>query len=145
PRVRAHLARAAAAGGHRDRRQRDSPRADRAGRRGCGNARHPCAARPARRRLESRLDHRARGRRPGHGSQARVTAYRPSPRPTFDAAAAIPYAAVTRHVWGDAESGEVADWIYASTDRVHALVFGLAAGAWFRHSPEFRTIFGADE
>jgi hypothetical protein len=74
-----------------------------------------------------------------------MTAYRPSPRPTFDAAAAIPYAAVTRHVWGDAESGEVADWIYASTERVHALVFGLAPGAWFRHSPEFRTIFGADE
>ena len=84
-------------------------------------------------------------RRPGHGGQARVTAYRPSPRPTFDGPAAIPYAGVTRHVWGDAESGEVADWIYASTDRVHALVFGLAPGAWFRHSPEFRTIFGADE
>ena len=28
---------------------------------------------------------------------------------------------------------------------MHALVFGLAPGAWFRHSPEFRTIFGADE
>jgi mannose-6-phosphate isomerase-like protein (cupin superfamily) len=74
-----------------------------------------------------------------------VTTYRPSPRPTFDGSAAIPYASVTRHVWGDPEAGEVADWIYASTDRVHALVFGLAPGAWFRHSPEFRTIFGADE
>ncbi|HEY3613163.1 MAG TPA: cupin domain-containing protein, partial [Gaiellales bacterium] len=59
--------------------------------------------------------------------------------------AAIPYADVTRHIWGDAEAGEVADWIYASTERVHALVFGLAPGAWFRHSPEFRTVFGADE
>jgi mannose-6-phosphate isomerase-like protein (cupin superfamily) len=74
-----------------------------------------------------------------------VTAYRPSPRPTFDGPAAIPYASVTRHIWGDPEAGEVADWIYASTERVHALVFGLAPGAWFRHSPEFRTIFGADE
>ena len=52
---------------------------------------------------------------------------------------------MTRHIWGDPEAGEVADWIYASTERVHALVFGLAPGAWFRHSPEFRTIFGADE
>ncbi len=39
PRVRAHLARAAAAGRPRDRRQRDSPRADRAGRRRCGHGR----------------------------------------------------------------------------------------------------------
>ncbi|MDX6570887.1 MAG: hypothetical protein QOC86_43 [Gaiellales bacterium] len=74
-----------------------------------------------------------------------MTSYRPSPRPTFAGPAAIPYAEVTRHIWGDAEAGEVADWIYASTERIHALVFGLAAGSWFRHSPEFRTIFGADE
>jgi mannose-6-phosphate isomerase-like protein (cupin superfamily) len=74
-----------------------------------------------------------------------VTSYRPSPRPTFAGPAAIPYAEVTRHIWGDPEAGEVADWIYASTERIHALVFGLAAGSWFRHSPEFRTIFGADE
>ena len=74
-----------------------------------------------------------------------MTTYRPSPRPTFDGPTAIPYASVTRHIWGDPEAGEVADWIYASTERVHALVFGLAPGTWFRHSPEFRTIFGADE
>jgi quercetin dioxygenase-like cupin family protein len=74
-----------------------------------------------------------------------VTTYRPSPRPTFDAPTAIPYASVTRHVWGDDEAGQVADWIYASTERIHALVFGLPAGGAFRHSPEFRTVFGADE
>jgi quercetin dioxygenase-like cupin family protein len=74
-----------------------------------------------------------------------MATYRPSPRPTFDGPAAIPYTGVTRHIWGDPEAGEVADWIYASTENVHALVFGLAPGAWFRHSPEFRTIFGADE
>jgi mannose-6-phosphate isomerase-like protein (cupin superfamily) len=74
-----------------------------------------------------------------------LTTYRPSPRPTFEGPAAIPYSEVTRHIWGDPESGEVADWIYASTERIHALVFGLAAGSWFRHSREFRTIFGADE
>ena len=74
-----------------------------------------------------------------------MTTYQPSPRPTFDGPAAIPFASVTRHVWGDAEAGEVADWIYASTDRVHCLVFGLPVNGAFRHSPEFLTVFGADE
>jgi quercetin dioxygenase-like cupin family protein len=71
--------------------------------------------------------------------------YSPSPRPVYDGPTAIPYAAVTRHIWGDAQAGEVFDWIYASTDKIHALVFGLAPGGAFRHSREFRTIFGADE
>lgn len=71
--------------------------------------------------------------------------YTPSPRPTFDGPAHIPYAAVTRHLWGDAESGEVADWIYVSSDKVHQLVFGLLPGRMFRHSEAHRTVFGADE
>jgi quercetin dioxygenase-like cupin family protein len=71
--------------------------------------------------------------------------YSPSPRPSFDRPTAIRAAAATRHVWGDSESGEVADRIYASTDRIHALVFCLPAGGSFRHSPEYRTVFGADE
>jgi mannose-6-phosphate isomerase-like protein (cupin superfamily) len=68
-----------------------------------------------------------------------------SPRPSFDGPALIRRADVTRHVWGEPESGEVFDWIYASTERVHGLVFGLAPGGAFRHSPSFRTVFGADE
>jgi quercetin dioxygenase-like cupin family protein len=68
-----------------------------------------------------------------------------SPRPTFDGPALIRRAEVTRHVWGDREAGEVYDWIYASTERVHMLVFGLAPGGAFRHSEDFRTIFAADE
>jgi quercetin dioxygenase-like cupin family protein len=71
--------------------------------------------------------------------------YSPSPRPAFDRPTAIREAAATRHVWGDAESGEVPDRIYASTDRIHALVFCLPPGGSFRHSPEYRTVFGADE
>ena len=71
--------------------------------------------------------------------------YSPSPRPTFDGPAAISYSDVTRHIWGDEEAGEVFDWIYASTDNIHMLVFGLAPGGAFRHSHEFRTVFGADE
>jgi len=74
-----------------------------------------------------------------------TTTYAPSPRPTFDGPAHIRYADVTRHIWGDAEAGEVADWIYASTGLIHCLVFGLGPGQAFRHSREFRTIFGADE
>ncbi|MBI3958921.1 MAG: cupin domain-containing protein [Chloroflexi bacterium] len=71
--------------------------------------------------------------------------YSPSPRPTFSEPTHRPYAAVTRHLWGDPEAGEVADWIYVSSERIHHIVFGLAPGGWFRHSDSFRTIFAADE
>ena len=71
--------------------------------------------------------------------------YSPSPRPTFDGPAHIPYASVTRHLWGDTTSGEVADWIYVSSSRIHQIVFGLPPGGSFRHSEQFRTVFAADE
>jgi quercetin dioxygenase-like cupin family protein len=71
--------------------------------------------------------------------------YSPSPRPTFSGPAHIPYDAITRHLWGDELAGEVADWIYVSSDKIHQLVFGLLPGHAFRHSDEFRTIFAADE
>jgi quercetin dioxygenase-like cupin family protein len=68
-----------------------------------------------------------------------------SPRPSFDGPALIRRTDVTRHVWGDPAAGEVFDWIYASTDKVHMLVFGLPPGTGFRHSEDYRTIFAADE
>jgi len=68
-----------------------------------------------------------------------------SPRPVFDDPALIRRADVTRHVWGDPAAGEVFDWIYASTEKVHMLVFGLPPGTGFRHSEDYRTIFAADE
>ena len=71
--------------------------------------------------------------------------YAPSPRPSFPDPTPIPYASVTRHLWGDAEAGEVADWIYVSSEHIHQIVFGLPAGAGFRHSDAYRTIFAADE
>ena len=69
----------------------------------------------------------------------------PSPRPTFDKPTAIPFERATRHLWGDAESGEVLDWIYVSSSKIHQLVFGLPAGARFQHSDAHRTVFAADE
>jgi quercetin dioxygenase-like cupin family protein len=68
-----------------------------------------------------------------------------SPRPAFDVATHIPFRDVTRHLWGDRDSGEVADWIYVSSAKIHHLVFGLPPGGAFRHSDRFRTIFAADE
>ena len=80
----------------------------------------------------------------GDGQAARRP-YSPSPRPTFEGPALISAQTVTRHIWGDETSGEVADWIFASTALIHCLVFGLAPGHSFTHSPEYRTVFGADE
>lgn len=68
-----------------------------------------------------------------------------SPRPAFDVATHVPFRDVTRHLWGSRDSGEVADWIYVSSDKIHHLVFGLPPGGAFRHSDRFRTIFAADE
>ena len=52
---------------------------------------------------------------------------------------------MTRHLWGEEDAGLVDDWIYASTDKIHQLVFGLQPGGFFKHTDAFRTIFGADE
>jgi quercetin dioxygenase-like cupin family protein len=76
---------------------------------------------------------------------AATMGYRPSPRPAFDAPTLIRAENAVRHVWGDEESGRVQDWIYVSSERIHAIVFGLAPGEAFRHSESFRTVFAADE
>ena len=68
-----------------------------------------------------------------------------SPRPTFDKPTALPFEQVTRHLWGDAASGQVLDWIYVSSSKIHQLVFALPTGGAFRHSDAHRTIFAADE
>lgn len=71
--------------------------------------------------------------------------YRSSPRPTFTEPAHIPFAAAPRHMWGDEESGQVVDWVYVSSDKIHQVVFALPPGGAFRHSDSYRTIFQADE
>jgi mannose-6-phosphate isomerase-like protein (cupin superfamily) len=91
----------------------------------------------------SRLDEQsAKGQQLGSLSDS---SYRPSPRPTYDGPTLITPDTCAHHIWGDAESGEVADSIYVSSDRVHALVFELPSHGAFRHSKEYRTVFGADE
>ena len=54
--------------------------------------------------------------------------YRPSPRPSFDAPTAIRASDAVRHTWGDEEAGFVEDWIYVSSELIHAIVFGLPPG-----------------
>jgi quercetin dioxygenase-like cupin family protein len=71
--------------------------------------------------------------------------YKPSPRPSFDVPTVIRAADVVRHIWGDEEAGFVEDWIYVSSQLIHAIVFGMPQGGVFRHSESFRTIFAADE
>lgn len=71
--------------------------------------------------------------------------YKPSPRPSFEAPTVIRAADAVRHTWGDEEAGFVDDWIYVSSQSIHAIVFGLEPGGVFRHSDSFRTVFAADE
>ena len=71
--------------------------------------------------------------------------YRPSPRPSFDGPTVVRAADAVRHTWGDDEAGFVDDWIYVSSQLIHAIVFGLEPGGAFRHSESFRTVFAADE
>jgi mannose-6-phosphate isomerase-like protein (cupin superfamily) len=71
--------------------------------------------------------------------------YTPSPRPTYDAPTLVRRREIKHHVWGDTQSGLVGDWLYASTDKIHVIEFGMAPGRWFKHSPSFRTVFAADE
>ena len=71
--------------------------------------------------------------------------YKSSPRPSYDGPAHIPAASAIRHLWGDNISGQVSDWCYVSTDKIHQLVLGLHPGGAFRHSEQYKTRFAADE
>ena len=52
---------------------------------------------------------------------------------------------VALQLWGDDESGEVADAIYISNEKIHLMIFTMPPGGGFTHSGEFRTVFDADE
>lgn len=67
--------------------------------------------------------------------------YKPSPRPVFDRPSHIPYAGVTRHLWGEENAGLVDDWIYASTESIHQIVF-MQPGGCFKHTMASRDLRG---
>ena len=49
------------------------------------------------------------------------------------------------YIWGDKEAGNVKDWIYVSNNSLHQIIFGMKPGGNFKHSEQYRTIYGADE
>ena len=72
-------------------------------------------------------------------------AYKPSPRPKFQGPTHIPFESTTLHLWGEEAGGQVPDWCYVSSEKIHQLIFGLPPGGAFRHSENYKTIFAADE
>lgn len=72
-------------------------------------------------------------------------ARRATPRPVYDQPEVVTPESVTRHLWGDDASGFVGDEVLLSTETLHALIFTLAPGGSFGHSPNNRTVFAADE
>ena len=71
--------------------------------------------------------------------------YKPSPKPDFNEPTHIEYNKMETYMWGDEEAGKVKDWIYISNESLHQIIFGLEPGNNFKHSDQYRTIFGADE
>ncbi len=71
--------------------------------------------------------------------------YKPSPKPNFHEPTHIVYNKMETYMWGDDEAGKVKDWIYVSNESLHQIIFGLEPGGSFKHSDQYRTIFGADE
>ena len=71
--------------------------------------------------------------------------YKPSPKPDFDKPTHIKYDAMETYIWGDDIAGKVKDWIYVSNLSLHQIIFGMEPRGNFKHSDQYRTIFGADE
>ena len=74
-----------------------------------------------------------------------MMAYKPSPKPNFHEPTHIKYKNMETYMWGDDEAGKVRDWIYVSNESLHQIIFGIEPGGNFKHSDQYRTIFGADE
>ena len=71
--------------------------------------------------------------------------YKSSPRPNFNKPTHIKYKKMQTYIWGDKDAGFVKDWIYLSNKKLHQIIFGMKPKGFFKHSEEYRTIFGADE
>ena len=57
----------------------------------------------------------------------------------------IRYADARHYLWGDATSGQVKDWYYASSDKIHMAMFSLPPGGMWRHSETHKSYYYADE
>ncbi len=63
----------------------------------------------------------------------------------FDGPSLLRYSDVPRGVWGTSrESGQTVDWIYADTDEVCQIVFGISVGGWFRQEGEGFDVYERD-
>ena len=71
--------------------------------------------------------------------------YKPSPKPNFFEPTHIKYNSINTYMWGDDQAGKVKDWIYVSNESLHQIIFGMETNGRFKHSDQYRTIFGADE
>ena len=71
--------------------------------------------------------------------------YKPSPKPDFDKPTHIKYDSMETYIWGDDVAGKVKDWIFVSNLSLHQIIFGMEPRGNFKHSDQYRTIFGADE
>ena len=55
------------------------------------------------------------------------------------------YRDVPRWLWGDGISGQVTDWLYTTSDKIHFIMFSLRPGAHWGYSDEFKPSYEADE
>ena len=60
--------------------------------------------------------------------------YNHSPKPNYFKPTHIKYKLMETYLWGDAEAGNVKDWIYVSNESLHQIIFGMEPGANFKHS-----------
>ena len=47
-------------------------------------------------------------------------------------------------LWGDSTSGEVCDWFYTTSEKIHFIMFSLRPGARWQHSDRFKPIWEPD-
>jgi len=57
----------------------------------------------------------------------------------------IRYSEARHYLWGDAVSGQVKDWYYASSPLIHMAMFSVPPGGMWRHSDTHKSYYGADE
>lgn len=60
---------------------------------------------------------------------------------SFDQTKLVRHADATRFLWGDEQSGQVADVIYGRNQRIGALTFKLKPGGFFRSSDTWKSYF----